>query len=269
MDTLEQKIIADIRRVAAEYGIAGGGALSQAAYMVKASFSDYEIFDNGRNWRYYCEKSGFVTAAMTPVPDDAYFSRVRGAFEKLGRTPTNSERKMFGLNFPKRRWANMAIFLDAAREHGYLPKVQVNGLAKITQSTSPTSKLALIEQRGARPIPPIPAKSKRNKWERTLVDGFPYAPQDESGVVALFAILCASGRLPFQVLALNGGKGLDAVCWDERTSSEVIIELKHILSKSSWNHHNQTLDMVVCWENRWLAFDKPVIELRSLLATGG
>ena len=89
------------------------------------------------------------------------------------------------------------------------------------------------------PVPPIPGKTKRRKWERTGVRGFPYAPQDELGVAALFAVLCALGKLAghdWEILELRGGKGVDATCYDHTENREVRIELKYQLAKSGWNH---------------------------------
>lgn len=39
---------------------------------------------------------------------------------------------------------------------------------------------------------------------------------------------------------------------------EIRVELKHTLSRVSWNHKVEDLDYVVCWENRWPAFQNPL-----------
>ena len=116
-----------------------------------------------------------------------------------------------------------------------------------------------------RVIPPIPKSSRRRRWERTDVDGFPYAPQDESGVVALFGILCSQGVLRWQIIDLNSSKGMDCICFDEEAGKEIFVELKFLLTRAGWNHPIDQIDYVVCWENRWVDFPKPVIELRRLL----
>jgi hypothetical protein len=114
-------------------------------------------------------------------------------------------------------------------------------------------------------IPPIPKSSKRNRWERTDIDGFPYAPQDESGVVALFGILCSQGVLRWQIIDLNSSKGIDCICFDEEAGKEICAELKFLLTRAGWNHPIDQIDYVVCWENRWADFPKPVIELKKLI----
>ncbi|TAJ24362.1 MAG: hypothetical protein EPO64_09585 [Nitrospirae bacterium] len=116
-----------------------------------------------------------------------------------------------------------------------------------------------------RPIPPIPEQTRRKNWKRTGIVGFPYAPQDESGVIALFSILCTQGVIPWQIIELNSGKGIDATCYDEKRQCELKVELKHLLTRSNWNHSVDDLDWVVCWENRWKDFPKPVYELKSLV----
>jgi len=90
----------------------------------------------------------------------------------------------------------------------------------------------------------------------------------ESGVVGLFAILCATRRINWQIVELNSGKGIDVKCFDHDTGKEIIVELKHVFSRGSWNHAADEIDYVVCWENRWKDFQKPVIELRSVLVDG-
>jgi len=67
--------------------------------------------------------------------------------------------------------------------------------------------------------------------------------------------------LNWQILELRGGKGIDATCYDNDQNREIRVELKFRLSKGSWNHNIDDLDYVVCYENRWRDFPKPVIEL--------
>jgi len=71
--------------------------------------------------------------------------------------------------------------------------------------------------------------------------------------------------LPWQILDLTSGKGIDATCFDEIENREIRVELKFVLSKGSWNHPIEQLDFVVCWENRWPEFPKPVIELSKII----
>lgn len=99
------------------------------------------------------------------------------------------------------------------------------------------------------------------------ISSFPYAPQDEQGVVAIFSILCHRQILPWQIVDLNGGKGIDAVCYDDKKQSFLKVEFKHCLSKHSFNHNLDSFDIVVCWINKWKDIGKEVVELRELLKT--
>lgn len=147
--------------------------------------------------------------------------------------------------------------VPAAEDQSVLPSVD--------EPTRKSDAVLVQEEEGPPPVPPIPRKTKRVRWERTGIKGFPYAPQDEESVVTLFAILCSQGRIDWQILDLNRGKGIDATCYDNALHREVQVELKHTLSRGSWNHPIEDIDYVVCWENRWLDFPKPVIELRGLI----
>ena len=143
--------------------------------------------------------------------------------------------------------------------------------SQIKNSEPPSEIVLLIKnalrKRGqkARPVPPIPPNTKRTKWERTGIPGLPYAPQKEQGVLAFFAIFCSERILPWQILDISAGKGIDATCFDENENKEIQVELKYILSKGSWNHPLEDLDYVVCWENRWPDFPKPVIEIGKIM----
>ena len=266
---MNQEIVDDIRTVAKSIGKCLGDKFSRSEYLSNgARYSYYDLYDGGTNFSDYCKKAGFVTKAKEHVPEEIYLERLANAFRKLGRLPKTSERKNFGLNVDKLRFDTLVTTAtlkgivnipnseeekqkrDAPRECEYSEPLQGNP----NESLEP-----------ARRIPPIPEKTKRKKWERTGVEGFPYAPQDESGVIALFAILCSTGKIPWQILDLNSGKGIDAIVHDDKLHAEVRVELKHTLSKNSWNHSIDSLDCVVCWENRWKDFPKRVIELRSLV----
>jgi len=174
------------------------------------------------------------------------------------------------LSFSKKRWPTLKAFIEDAISHG---KVRLPASLKIKPAVekpkednqAPKEEHYEVIKKHARAIPPIPQRTRRRKWERTGIDGFPYAPQDESGVIALFSILCAKEIIPWQILELNKGKGIDVTCYDDQKKCEFKVELKYILSRSNWNHPFDSFDRVVCWENRWRDFPKPVLELRSLL----
>jgi hypothetical protein len=174
----------------------------------------------------------------------------------------------------RRRYPTLTDFINRAIELGYVDNLREGkrqGASASDDKESPPKIVMLIKNalrnRGQkeRPVPPIPRNTKRSKWERTVLSGFPYAPQEEQGVLSLFTILCSEHILPWQILDLCAGKGIDATCFDETENKEIQVELKYILSKGSWNHPFDALDYVVCWENRWRDFPKPVIEIRKLV----
>lgn len=250
-------IVADIRRIAA-----GRKALSRAEYLQRGRYSMYQLYDGGRTWDSLCHSANVTSKRIEPVPDEVYFRRLANAVNQLGRYPKVSERKQFGLNFSKRRYPTLATFIRHAVDAGKVPDL-------FPPSPQPPPPVELPSQPAPavaeRRVPPIPRRTGRKKWQRTAIHGFPYGPQDELGVVALFAILCSNRTLPWQILELRGGKGIDATCFDESTGQEIRVELKFRLSRASWNHQIEDLDYVVCWENRWPDFPKPVVELSGLV----
>lgn len=270
MNTKEKEILNDVCSVARGLGKKPGDEFTRSEYLGGgARFSAYDIYDGGTSWAHYCETAGYKTRTKEAVPDEVYCERLKRAVETLGRLPKTSERKRFGLNFQKRRWPTLEAFIKAAASRGI---VTLPDSAKAEEVQGTTTKDKRFKQDGykeahdlLRAVPPIPEKTRRKRWERTGVERFPHAPQDESGVVALFSILCTRGIIPWQILDLNSGKGIDAIVYDDRQRRELRVELKHILSRSNWNHSVDSLDYVVCWENRWRDFPKPVHELKSLV----
>ena len=270
-------IVADIKRVASELGRL---ELSRSQYLQHGRFSHYQIYEGGRSWKELCAAAGIRTRSSRTeyVPDEVYFTRLKQAVESLGRYPKSSERKKFGLNINKRRYPTLGAFIDRAVQLGVIdpqmeptskaPEVAEQPPAAVATERTHESPVLRPPQAGSRPAPPIPAHTKRThpKWKRIGIKGFPYAPQDEQGVVALFAILCSLGYIKhWEILDVNGGKGIDATCYDHAVHREIQVELKHTLSRGSWNHSIDDIDYVVCWENRWRDFPKPVVELRELL----
>lgn len=265
-------IVADIKRVASKLGC---HELSRSEYVQHGHFSAYQIYDGGQTGEELCNAAGVKTKKKDSVSDEAYFARLQQAVESLGRYPKTSERKQFRLNFSKRRYPTLRAFIEKAVSLGIIqpqtePTAEVSevevsiAVPFISEPTNRTASLPAQIKQG-QPVPPIPRQTKRVKWERTGLEGFPYAPQDEDGVVALLAILCSQGRIGWQILDLNRGKGIDATCYDSATHKEIQVELKHTLSRGSWNHPIEEIDYVVCWENRWPDFPKPVTELKTLL----
>ncbi len=263
--SLNVEIVDDILRVAQQLGLT---AISRSEYFQYGKFSMYQIYDGGVSWEDYCEAAGLKTRKVIPVDDEVYFANLVRAVEVLGRIPRTSERKKFGLNFSKRRYPNLSSFVDKAVQLGIIepslsksPRIFSMDPISPNHSVAGANTLATTE----RIVPPIPAKTNRTRWERTGFEGFPYAPRDESGTIALFAVLCARGIIRWQILDLTYGKGIDAICWDEETSREIVVELKHTLSQTSWNHKIDDLEYVVCWENRWPNFPKQVLCLKDIL----
>lgn len=268
----EREIIADVLNVGRKLGKRHGDALSRSEYLQNGTFSRYQLYDGGREWSYYCHKAGFTTKAKKTLSDQEYLDRLARAHRELGRDPKFSERKKFGLKF-KTRWPAFGEFLQFARSRGvtspsYKPR-QDKQIAQ-SESSAPSVRVSQTNDTASRPIPPIPKESSREKWKRIDVAGFPFEPHDESGVVALLAILCSKKTIPWQIVELSGGKGIDAVCYDESKGCHLRVELKFILSRSSWNHPFESFDYLVCWENRWRGqqFPKPVLGLKDILRKG-
>ncbi len=280
MNDTAQAIVDDIRAVASRLGVR---SLSRPQYLQHGKYSHYDLYDGGRTWEDLCTAAGVTTKKIEPLADEVYFQRLQRAVQSLDRYPKTSERKKFGLNFKKSRWPTLKSFIRTAVERGVVPPLGVEATQQRASAPSGFQKPPVLEKgeqaadtvrpkkSAARAVPPIPVRTKRRKpqWRHTGIEGFPYAPQHELGVVALFAILCREGRIPWQILDLNAGKGIDAICYDHEDNREVRVELKRILSRSSWNHPFEDLDYVVCWENRWTDFPRdfprPVIELRKVI----
>lgn len=269
----ESEIIADIKRVAHSNGIGPGDRFGLGEYLQQGGqYSHHQLYDGGKTWGVLCAKAGFSTKEKRAITDDACFANLVRAVEELGRYPKASERKKYHLNFSKRRYPNLTAFIECAIERGQVPDLREANTPEMSDAHAVPERPAIVPVPAVtsevRSVPPIPAQTRRRKWERTNVDGFPYAPQDESGVVALFAILCATRRINWQIVEINGGKGIDVKCFDHGTGKEIVVELKHVFSRSNWNHSVDEIDYVVCWENRWKDFLKPVIELRKILTAG-
>lgn len=261
---VNREIVSDVRRVADNLGRT---TLSGSEYVQHGRFSLYQIYDGGTTWEEYCRAAGVESRRKEEVPDDIYFGRLVQAIKELGRHPKASERKKFGLNFSKRRFPTLSAFLQAAIERGIIegPKDDLESPnSETSQKAAHIPDTVAPSPTGNRPVPPIPSQTSRRNWGRIDVPGFPYAPQDESGTVALFAILCAIDAIQWDIVEINAGKGIDCICWDHVMKREVRVELKHTLARTGWNHPLGDLDYVVCWENRWPDFEKPVIVLRDL-----
>jgi len=264
---IEPDLVADVKEVASKLGTK---ILSRSEYFQHGRYTAYQIYNGGRTWADICHTAGLETKKKEPVSDEEYFSRLKTTFKTLGRYPKVSERKKFGLNFSKRRYATLREFLLKAVSLGHVPNLfddnfkEENKEIELTLMDSTRPRNESSEQ-DKRLIPPIPIKTKRARWERTGVEGFPYAPHDELGVVGLFAILCSKRIIRWQILEMRGGKGIDITCYDDVMNKNIRVELKHILSKGSWNHRLEDLDFVVCWENRWPDFPKPVIALAEIV----
>ena len=263
----DHEIADDISRVANQLS---EKSLSRSEYLPLGRYTEYQIYDGGRTWEALCQLAGIYTKKKEAIPDEIYFERLRHAVSEIGRLPKTAERKKFGLNFSKRRYPTLRAFIEKAIEIGELDKTY--SIDVTVPSTQDVDQLGIqVDQnieakvRVQRQVPPIPKSTRRNKWERTGIEGFPYAPQDELGVVALFAILCSSGIIDWQVLELRGGKGIDTTCFDHDSQREIRVELKHIHSRSNWNHKIDEIDYVVCWENHWQDFPKPVIVLKEII----
>ncbi|HEY4579767.1 MAG TPA: hypothetical protein VIG89_01910 [Candidatus Acidoferrales bacterium] len=211
MDQPNLDIVQDIKAVAQKLGRKQGDKLAQSEYLQNGQFSAYWIYDGGQTWENYCRAAGFVTRKKDPVSDEVYFSRLVDAVKTLGRLPKATERKKYGLNFTKRRFPTLKDFIDHAVSLGI-----VLGPAKEAEKPSEShnqqiEKHAVVHEGAADtraiPVAPIPTHTKRKHWERTEIKGFPYAPQDELGVVALFGILCAERKIDWQIVEMRVVRG--------------------------------------------------------------
>jgi len=263
--TPDRDLVADIKSVAEKLK---KRTLSRSEYLQHGKFSGYHLYEGGRTWECLCKSAGVRCRKVEPISDEEYFSRLKSAMKELGRRPKSSERKRFGLNFSKRRYPTLKAFIEKAAELGVIPRDLDVDSVKEHQPPPPANDQRLsavgADSGERRRVPPIPTGNKRSKWSRIDLDGHPYAPQDELGVVAVFAILCHKKTINWQILDLSSS-GIDATCYDHVMEREIRVELKLMLSRASWNHSIDDLDYVVCWENRWPDFPKPVIELRTLL----
>jgi hypothetical protein len=269
MTSSKTDIIADIKRVASRLRITAGGEFARSEYLGNGGlFSEYQLYDGGRTWGELCREAGFTTKEKGLVPDAVYFERLSNAIKHLGRYPKSSERKRFGLNFSKRRYPTLRVFIRAAIDAEYVRDLSPRDASIIldvlpTQIVNDSCKPVSPSTRNT--VPAIPSRTRRKKWMRIDVPGIPYAPHDELATVALFAVLCANQVINWQILDLNGGKGIDAVCFDDNAKQEIRVEIKHIHSRNTWNHNLTDIDYVVCWENRWKDFPKPVVELSRVV----
>ena len=140
--------------------------------------------------------------------DSTYFTRLAKAVKALGRYTRTSERKKYGLNMSKRRYPTLEAFVRKAVELGKVEDLFEAELHEPHHShlmvqpqleiVSLVRKALRDPSRMKRPVPPIPLETARSKWERTGLSGFPYAPHEEQGVLALFSILCAERILNYK-----------------------------------------------------------------------
>ena len=219
----EAEIIADIRRVGESLGKSPGDDFTLPEYNNGGgNVSTHYLHQNDRRWSYYVQMAGFSPNRSSEfVSDDGYFARLREALQTLGekRPPKPTEQQKFRLNFRDNRWKTFNLFLQDAARLGHIPDHLIGDLLErdeiaSTPAEATTAPLAQIPHRdksGTRPVPPIPRQTKRKKWQRTDVVGHPYEPHDETGVIALFAILCAKGTIPWQILTLDSTR-IDAIC---------------------------------------------------------
>ncbi|MGA2669666.1 MAG: hypothetical protein ABSF32_12260 [Ignavibacteria bacterium] len=275
MENNEKNIIKDIKKIAGLLKKKPGDIFGKREYVFYpgSKLNHYSLYKEGKSWEYYCQKAGFKTERKPKRTDDYYFRNLQKAVNVLGRLPKFSERRKFDLGFSARRWPSLGAFIKDAVES---KKVKINGYTLPAPVHADNQNNANSLSRGVKfftvdipplPIPPVPLRSKRETWIRTNISGFPYAPHDELGVAALFAVLCSKYLIPWQVVELNYGTGIDCICYHSSKKYEIRVEFKFVHNKSNWNHDISTLDYVVCWENKWKDFPKPVLELKSLLST--
>jgi hypothetical protein len=271
----EQNIINHIKKTGRILKKKPGDVFSKKEYIFHpgALLNHYNLYKEGKSWDYYCKKAGFRTKRKPLRTDEYYFRNLQKAVDELGRLPKAGEKSKFNINYKYTRWPNMTEFVRDAVQRG---KVKIEGYTPPPPPPAPEplwakhviAKNVLFYPIDLKPlpVPPVPLNSKRETWIRTNLSGFPYAPHDELGVAALFAVMCSKYLIPWQIVELNGGSGIDCICFHSSKKYEIRVEFKYILSKGDWNHNMNDLDHVVCWENKWPDFPKPVLELKSLLS---
>lgn len=261
---IKEEISQDILRIAD-----GSKELGRGEYLSKGKFTYYQLYDNGMDWDKWCRLVGISTKAKKSVTDEEYFERLKDFYNAKGRYPKQNERKGLGLNFTKKRFPTLTLFIKEAIKKEYVPNLYKNSDKILSDDKRETSIQELIiktikQNNTGRVTPPIARGTKRKKWTLIPIPGFPYAPQEEQGVLAIFSILCSKHIFPWQILDISTN-GIDIICYDENEAKEIKVELKYILSRGSWNHNMDDLDYLVCWENRWNDFPKEVIELSKLI----
>ncbi len=260
----------DMTRVAEQLNVS---SLSWRQYWDNGgNYTEGQIFSDGHKWEDLCKELGLDSDRRNkPVTDEEYLRRLKEFYDREGRVPNTSEIRLARLGFGKSRWPTLKAFLAFGVEQGTIPARALKKPYRIDETGEPTRDAAVTQRPEnqdsspgrERTPPPIPPGSKK-KWQRIDEPGFPYAPTSEAGVVALFAILCSHGKLPFQLVEITGGKGIDSTCWDERSKEHVSLEFKYKLRENSrWNHSIKDLHMVVCWNNEWPGFPKEVIALSA------
>jgi hypothetical protein len=275
LENNEKEIIKDIKKTGRLLKKKPGDILGKREYIFYpgSKLNHYSLYKEGRSWEYYCQKAGFKTERRPRRTDDYYYRNLQKAVNELGRLPKTSERRKFNLGFKSTRWPSMGVFVKCAVENkkvrvpGYTPPAPVPAEERKDSNSLSHDVIFHAVDLSPLPIPPVPLKTKRETWIRTNISGFPYAPHDELGVAALFAVLCSKYLIPWQIVELNYGTGIDCICYHSSKKYEIRVEFKFVHNKSNWNHDISNLDYVVCWENKWPDFPKPVLELKSLLST--
>ena len=242
-------------------------------------YSKYQMYTNGDKWSDLLYEACGISSDVrnNPVSNEKYFERLRNFVQLWKHLPNTSEQTKAGLNFTKStRWQSLDEFLCDAIHQGVVPSSLAGPRLAKQVSKQPHQEISSKNRQvtascdtshASRNVAPPPRRPLRRnpKWKRIDIDGMPYAPQDENAVIALFAILCNRGIVPWQILDLNSGKGVDAVCYNETNGRELRVEFKLDLVERNWNHRTDDVDVVVCWQNKWQDFPKEVIELSRLL----
>src|SRR5437016_782854 len=123
-DTLFQKIVEDATIVAGKIGLKAGDPFGRRDYLNNgARFTKDQLYEAG-GWSPICTASGYTTKATDEVPDDEYFRRLGEATRQLGRYPGTYERKKYGLNCAKSRFATLTDLIRAAIEAGKVPDLR-------------------------------------------------------------------------------------------------------------------------------------------------
>ncbi len=278
-DARKNAIIAEIKKCAT------AGCLTDANFLSKSSLSPHvtksQLYGSGMTWSRWCELAGVRSGATSKVTKEDLFVRLKNFFTALQRLPKSKEAEeaqLFKKSISKSGhdggFGSMHNFYVEAAKAGYIPESAVPQVKKQTilhPPTQPPIRSTSFSGEGKQ-IPPPPERSvalkvkgkMRDRWQRSGVYGLPYEPTNEIETIALFAILCVTNEVNWEIVQLNPYEGIDAVCFDHGRNKHLRVEFKWKLDKQ-FDKKPDDYDHIVCWKSSWKDCPKPVTTLEEIL----